>query len=46
VTTSSSDSLEWLPATTHQHLLSIAAVGGGLAGIVGLLATADRFDIA
>jgi hypothetical protein len=41
VTTStpSPDSLEWLPATTDQHLLSIVAVGGGLAGVVGLLAT-------
>lgn len=36
---SSLDSLEWLPVTTHRHLLSIAAIGGGLAGIVGLLAT-------
>jgi hypothetical protein len=41
VTTStpSLDSLEWLPATTHQHLLSIVAMGGGLAGVLGLLAT-------
>ena len=37
--TPSLDSVEWLPAITYQHLLSIAAVGGGLAGIVGLLAT-------
>jgi hypothetical protein len=41
VTTStpSLDSLEWLPASTDQNLLSIVAMGGGLAGIAGLLAT-------
>ena len=36
--TPSLDSLEWLPAITDQNLLSIVAMGGGLAGIVGLLA--------